>query len=45
MERLRRIREYIRKYLDKNIIKRRIIGQIKKQSKNILVKYKKQRGY
>ena len=29
MERLRKIRGYIRKYLDKNIIKRKMVGQNK----------------
>ena len=41
MERLRRIREYIRKYLNKNIIKREMAGQSKEQSENIPVKYKR----
>ena len=45
MERLRKIRGYIKGYLDKNIIKRKIIGQNKEQNENIPVKYKKQRGY
>ena len=45
MERLRKIREYIRGYLDKNTTKRRIVGQSKKQSENIPVRYKRQRGY
>ena len=45
MERLRRIRGYIRGYLDKNIIKRKIVGQSKEQSESIFVKYKKQKSY
>ena len=45
MKRLKRIRGYIRGYLDKNTIKREIAGQSKRQSENILVKYKRQRGY
>ena len=45
MERLRRIRKYIKEYLNKNIIKRRIAEQSKEQGENIPVKYKKQKGY
>ena len=45
MKRLKKIRRYTKKYLNKNIIKKKIIRQSKGQSENILVKYKKQRGY
>ena len=45
MKRLKRIRGYTRKYLDKNTIKKGITEQSKEQSENILVKYKRQKGY
>ena len=41
MERSKRIRKYIRKYLDKNTIKKKMVGQSKEQSENIPVKYKR----
>ena len=41
MERLRKIRRYIKRYLDKNTIKRGMVGQSKEQNENIPVKYKR----